>query len=166
MTTTEPSIVERPAQPYVAKRARVTVGNIGEVLPPLTGSVAQWIGAHGRRPAGDPFWKYDVIDMAREMVVEVGFPVAGRVEADDSVVAGVLPAGRYATLTHTGHPRELIDATRAMLDWGAARGLRWDVEESPEGDRWGARLEIYLTDPAEQPDMTKWQTILAFRLAD
>jgi hypothetical protein len=34
------------------------------------------------------------------------------------------------------------------------------------GDRWGARLEFYLTDPAEEPDMSKWQTQLAFRLAD
>ncbi len=34
------------------------------------------------------------------------------------------------------------------------------------GERWGSRLEIYLTDPNEEPDMSKWQTQLAFRLAD
>jgi len=28
------------------------------------------------------------------------------------------------------------------------------------------RLEIYLTDPAQEPDMSKWVTQLAFRLAD
>jgi hypothetical protein len=28
------------------------------------------------------------------------------------------------------------------------------------------RLEIYLTDPGKQPDMDKWETQLAFRLAD
>lgn len=27
------------------------------------------------------------------------------------------------------------------------------------------RLEIYLTDPDEEPDMTKWPTQLMFRLA-
>ena len=37
---------------------------------------------------------------------------------------------------------------------------------SADGDRWGARLEFYLTDPREEPDMSKWQTQLAFRLAD
>jgi hypothetical protein len=33
-------------------------------------------------------------------------------------------------------------------------------------ERWGSRLEFYLTDPAEEPDMSKWETQLAFRLAD
>jgi len=28
------------------------------------------------------------------------------------------------------------------------------------------RLEIYLTDPSVEPDMSKWETQLAFRLAD
>ena len=31
---------------------------------------------------------------------------------------------------------------------------------------WGARLEIMLTDPAEEPDMHRWETALLFRLAD
>jgi hypothetical protein len=34
------------------------------------------------------------------------------------------------------------------------------------GERLGSRLEIYLTDPSQEPDMSKWQTQLAFRLAD
>jgi effector-binding domain-containing protein len=88
------------------------------------------------------------------------------VNGDDLVVAGVLPAGRYATVTHTGHPSELVKVTGALLDWAAEQGLTWDVSPSKDGDRWGARLEFYLTDPAEEPDMSKWQTQLAFRLAD
>ena len=34
------------------------------------------------------------------------------------------------------------------------------------GERWGSRLEISLTDPRQEPDMSKWVTQLAFRLAD
>jgi hypothetical protein len=34
------------------------------------------------------------------------------------------------------------------------------------GERWGCRLENYLTDPRQEPDMSKWVTQLAFRLAD
>ncbi|HEX5296790.1 MAG TPA: GyrI-like domain-containing protein [Streptosporangiaceae bacterium] len=84
---------------------------------------------------------------------------------DDLVVAGVLPAGRYATVTHTGHPSELVEVTGALLDWGAEQRLTWDMSPSGDGERWGARLEFYLTDPVEEPDMSKWQTQLAFRLA-
>ena len=115
--------------------------------------------------AGAPFWKYNVIDMERQLEVEVGFPVAVPVAGDDRVLAGVLPAGKYATLRHIGHPDTLSDATTALLDWAAGQGLTWDVMETEEGDRWGARLEIYETDPAQEPNMDNWETELAFQLA-
>jgi effector-binding domain-containing protein len=76
----------------------------------------------------------------------------------------VLPAGRYATLGYTGHPSGLADATAALLQWAQDEGLAWDVLQTPHGQQWGARLEIYETDPAAEPDMSKWTTRLAFRL--
>jgi hypothetical protein len=39
------------------------------------------------------------------------------------------------------------------------------MSETGQGDRWSCRLEIYLTDPSQEPDMNKWETQLAFRLA-
>jgi|SRR5277367_1493163 len=93
---------------------------------------------------------------------EVANPVAG----DDRVLAGVLPAGKYAMVWHIGHPDTLVDATSALLDWAAGQGLTWDVTETEDDDRWGARLEIYETDPAQEPNMNNWETELAFRLAD
>lgn len=65
-----------------------------------------------------------------------------------------------------GHPSELVGATRALLDWTAAQGLTWDMSPGEAGERWGSRLEIHLTDPSQEPDMSKWETQLAFRLAD
>jgi len=104
--------------------------------------------------------------MERELEVEVGVPIGAATDGDDRVVAGILPSGRYASLRHTGHPDGLYDATRALLDWAGERNLTFDVSPGPEGERWAARLEIYETDPAVEPDMTKWTTQLAFRLAD
>ena len=160
-----PEIETRTEQPYVALRARVTMDGIA-AFAVRTGEVFGWLPARGLTPAGPPFLKFNVIDMARELEIENGVPVAAPVNGDDLVVAGVLPAGRYATVTHTGHPSELVEVTGALLDWGAEQGLTWDMSPSQDGDRWGARLEFYLTDPAEEPDMGKWQTQLAFRLAD
>jgi effector-binding domain-containing protein len=76
------------------------------------------------------------------------------------------PARRYATLTHQGHPNELVGATKTLLDWAAGQGLSWDMSPESSGERWGARLESYLTDPSQEPGMSKWLTELAFRLAD
>jgi effector-binding domain-containing protein len=160
-----PEIETRTEQPYVALRDRVPMSGIA-AFAVRTGEVFSWLAARGLAPAGPPFLKFNVIDMARELEIENGVPVAAAVDGDDHLVPGVLPAGRYATVTHTGHPSELVEVTGALLDWAAKQGLTWDVSPSEDGERWGARLEFYLTDPAEEPDMSKWQTQLAFRLAD
>jgi effector-binding domain-containing protein len=160
-----PEIVTRAEQPYVAIRGHVTMAEIA-AFAVRTGEVFGWLGARGLVPAGPPFLKYNVIDMARQLEMETGVPVAAPVDGGGEVISGVLPAGRYATVTHVGHPSELMGVTGALLDWAAGQGLTWDVSPDADGERWGSRLEFYLTDPGEEPDMSKWVTQLAFRLAD
>ncbi len=104
--------------------------------------------------------------MEREFLVEVGLPVASQIEDDGEIRGGTLPAGRFAVMTHTGAPQTLVAATAELLDWAEEQGLAWDVSQTEKGEKWGCRLESYLTNPAEQPDTSKWQTELAFRLAD
>jgi effector-binding domain-containing protein len=162
----EAQVIERPAQPYVAIKENVTMQTIGQVLPALHPHVFAWLGERGINPAGAPFWKFNVIEMARDMEVEVGVPIAAPVEGDEQVLAATLPAGSYATVTYTGHPDGLVDATASLLKWAEDEHLTFDTTQSPDGDRWAARLEIYETDPREEPDMAKWVTQLAFRLAD
>lgn len=159
-----PKIVELADQPYVGIRTNVAMMQIGEKVPPLLGEVFGWLGSRGVAPAGPPFFKYNVIDMAGEMEMEVGVPVANAVAGDDRVMAGVLPAGRYVTMRHVGHPDGLMEATARLLAWGRQQGVKWDATDDQR--RWGARIESYQDDPDEQPDMSKWRTDLRFRLAD
>ncbi len=161
----EPTVVRRQAQPYVAIRESVPMRELGRVAHRIP-EVIGWLGSRGLAAAGPPFFKYDVIDMARTLEVEVGTAVLSAVPGEGAVVDGTLPAGRYATLTHIGSPDDLEQATARLLEWGAAQGLRWDMTETDAGEVWGCRLELYKTDPAAEPDMSRWQTELAFRLAD
>jgi effector-binding domain-containing protein len=160
----QPRIIQRTEQPYVAIRALVTMTTFGEVAPGLHPEVRSWLDSRGVQPAGQPFFKFNVIDMDRQLEVEAGLPVAAPVTGEDRVLAGVLPAGRYATLWHTGHPDGLVDATRTLLDWAEQEGLKFDVRPVPDGDRWGCRLEICHDEPGQ--DMSEWETELAFKLAD
>ena len=162
--STAPEIETRAEQPYAAIKAHVPMSGLGGLGARL-GEVFAWLSARGVAPAGPPFFKYNVIDMARELEVEAGVPVAEAVEGDGEVLTGILPAGRYATVTHVGHPDQLMGVTKALLDWAERHGLTWDMSPG-QADRWGSRLEFYLTDPNEEPDMNKWETQLAFRLAD
>jgi effector-binding domain-containing protein len=162
-----PEIVTRAEQPYVAIRGHVSMAELG-AFAVRTGEVFAWLGSRGLTPAGPPFLKYNVIDMMRQLEVENGVPLTAPADAtgDGEVISGLLPAGRYATVTHVGHPSELAGATKALLDWAAGQGLTWDMSPGETGERWGSRLEFYLTDPREEPDMSKWITQLAFKLAD
>ena len=161
-----PSIVERPARPYVSITTRVPMSRMADEVPPLTGEVFGWLAAHGAQPDGPPFWKYNVIDMAGELEIEAGVAVAAPVEGDDRVSAGTLPAGRYAYVRFHGHPDGLEQATGDLLQWAEGQGLSFDTTEVDGEERWAARLEEYLDDPAEKPDMSEWDTDLAFKLTD
>lgn len=162
---TEPSIVHRAAQPCLAVRGTVTAQTIGTVADRLPG-ILSWLAACGVEPADAPFLRYELIGAQGQLQMAAGVPVAQAVAGDGDIVAGVLPAGRYARVTHVGHPEGLPAVTAALLDWAADRGLRLDVAHTDDGERWGCRLEVYRTDPREQPDPHGWETDLLLRLAD
>lgn len=159
-----PTIVTRDAQPYLAIRRSITMSTFAEIADRLPELFA-WLAERGIAPAGPPFFRYLVIDMARRLEMEAGVPVAVAVPGDAEVLAGVLPAGRFATLTHRGHPEELVGVTAGLLAWGHEHELVWDMTPADDGEHWGCRIELLLTDPAEEPDMRQWETELAFRLA-
>jgi effector-binding domain-containing protein len=162
---TLPKIVERPAQPYVAIRRRVQIP-FGDVIDATMPKLFQWVADHQVEPVGPPFFKYNVIDMQRGMELEFGVPTAKTLAADELVVSGELPAGRYATLTYHGHYDNLIDVTAMLIGWAKEKGIRWDMEETAAGDRFAGRFEFYPNDPREVPNPDDWETQIWIKTAD
>lgn len=135
----EPVIAQRAAVPYAGISAWLpmqAVGSLADRIPELFG----WLAARGTGPAGPPFFRYHVIDMERQLLVEAGVPVAFAVEDDGEVRAGTLPAGRFAVMQHTGAPETLVAATSALLAWGGERGVVWDVSQTDAGEVPAGRL--------------------------
>ncbi len=160
----EPTIVELGEQPYVGRRESITMTEFARVadhLPTMFGR----LGERGITVSGAPFFRYRVIDMSADLVVEAGIPVTEKVSVPEPMFAETLPAGRYVTTSHIGHPDELMAVTARLLDWAAGQGLTWDMQPTPTGEVWGCRLEVLLSNPAEEPDMHKWRTDLFFKLA-
>ncbi|MEU9983913.1 GyrI-like domain-containing protein [Streptomyces sp. NPDC050856] len=161
----EPVVVERPEQPYVFMRRSVRMDGFGEVadrLPELLG----WLAARDIAVAGAPFFRFNTVDLGGVSEVEAGLPVLAPPRPEGDVGVAVLPAGRYATLTHIGHPDQLFGAITTLRKWADEQGLEWDMREVDGVERWGCRIETYRTDPRVQPDPARWETELAFRLAD
>lgn len=162
----EPRIEDRDTQPYASIAVTVPMSSVAATLPPLIGEVFGWLAEHEVPPAGAPFFKYNVVDMEGDLEVEVGVPVATTFDGDGRVVADTLAAGNYVVATHVGPYDRLVDSTTELLRWAEDQGLTWDVARTGTGhERWGARLEIYESDPDEVTDPEHLETVLAFRLA-
>jgi effector-binding domain-containing protein len=166
----EPTVVEHASQPYLAIRAVIAMTGIGSLAETLSAELAAWMQAHRIAPAGPPFFKYNVFG-SEGLELEWGVPIGvpgkmAHVGGDHRVHAGVLPAGRYAMLVHTGPYDGLRDATAALLKWVADHHHRLDVRKTKAGEKFGGRFEIHLTDPRQQPDPAQWRTAVAIRLAD
>ena len=162
----EPTFENRAAQGYAYITFTVRMTQMkkpaDEGFPELFG----WLADNGITPTGAPFFNYRRIDMANTLEVEAGVPVDRTAEGTDRVRFGQLPTGRYLTATHTGPYGGLYKATGKLIGWASERGLKWDVSEQADGDHFACRLEIYETDPRQEPDSSKWITRLVFKLAE
>ena len=161
----EPQIQERAAQDYAGIAATVAMDGISAAVDDAFPELFGWLAGNGIAPAGPPLIRYLVIDMAGELQIELGVPVAAPVTGGGRIRPGVLPAGRYAVLRHTGPYDGLVASNAALDEWARENGAEFDRWDTAEGSAWRGRAEHYLTNPAEEPDPAKWETDVAYLLA-
>ena len=164
--TTSPRIETRAEQPYIAIRSAELLSEWGKVNA-LIAEVLDVMGANQLAPDGPLFYRYLVAtDPEQPFVVEVGFPTGRFVPCAGRAHPGTIPAGRYATLRHAGHPDKLRDSFAVLERWIAEQGQAADNEMTDGHCRWAGRFEFYLTDPERQPDPNMWEIDLAWKLRD
>lgn len=163
---TLPEIVERGPQPYVAVRERVSLGAMKPAVDRALQKLFGWLGANGVEPVGAAFFKYNLIDMGGMLDVEFAVPVAREIDSGGEITAAMLPAGHYAQVKWTGPYDALVDVNAVLVGWAKEKGVRWDTQETPEGDRFAARIEIYENNPAEVEDPKDLVTTVAIKVAD
>jgi effector-binding domain-containing protein len=111
-------------------------------------------------PGAPPLIRYFSIE-GETVDVDIGIGTSEPVDGDRKVHGNSLPRGRYLTVIHRGPYDLLVNTTRELLEWGAAHSVTWDNQEGPRATSWRARVEHYLSDPAEQPEPSKWETRIA-----
>ncbi len=160
--THQPQVQARAAQPYVGIPATVTMQTIGTAVDSGFPELFGWLASQGIEPGGAPFIRYLVIDMDGDLQIELGVPVSAPANGSGRIRPGVLPAGSYAVLRHTGPYDGLVAANGALQQWAAEHGVRFDTSDTPQGSAWGGRVEFYLTDPSQAADPATWQTDVAY----
>jgi len=171
----EVQIQRREAQSYAAIPMQVTMDTLGGAVDQAFPELFGWLARHAIAPAGPPFIRYLVIDMAAGLQIEMGVPVATAIDdtgrdggSDDGgrITPAVLPAGRYAVLRHTGPYDGLVASNAALQRWAEEHGVTFDSWDTPQGTAWRARAEHYLTNPAAEPDPSKWEVDVAYLITE
>lgn len=163
---TLPKIVERPAMPYVFVPFTVRMDQMK--IPGDQGfpQLFAYLDRHGIEAAGAPFYNYRRIDMAETLDVEAGIALRSAGPADGDVQAGLLPAGKFMTVSWHGPYDDLEQVTGVLIGWSRLTQQPFDMQVGKDGDHFACRLEIYETDPGDVPDHQNWVTTLAFKLKD
>ena len=164
MTTIgKPKIDTRPKQAYMGIRSIAPFKGMSKVIGRLSDEMNTWVDQQKVKPSGSPFLRFHVIDMRGFMDIEFGFPYRKSLPDNGEVKAGILPAGRYASLIYSGGG---ISANRALIEWVRAQGMDFDRWDTEQGDNFRGRYEMYLTDPKVEPRKSRWQIEVAIKLAD
>ncbi|HET6823875.1 MAG TPA: GyrI-like domain-containing protein [Anaerolineales bacterium] len=162
-TIGKPKIDRRPKQVYMGIRTVTPFKGMSKVIGTLSDKMNAWVEECNVKPSGPPFLRYHVIDMRGFMDIEFCVPVRKALPDDGEVKAGVLPAGRYASLIYSGGG---ISGNRALIEWVRSQGLEFDRWDTEQGDTFRGRYETYLTDPNVEPRKSMWQIEVAIKLAD
>ena len=127
---------------------RETIGrdDISEAMGRNFQAVGSAIAKQGAEIAGSPFARYH--SFGDEIDLEAGMPVKSPITADGDVKPSQLPGGSVVLAVHAG-PYESLGMT-----YDALEAWMTSTHRTPSGPPW----EIYLTDPSNEPDPSKWLT--------
>ncbi|MBK7078206.1 MAG: GyrI-like domain-containing protein [Myxococcales bacterium] len=143
---TTPEMVTLTATPAIAIRTQLGPAE----LPAFFGRAFGELAACARdQIAGPPFARYHRAD-ASGFDVEAVMPVRAPVAVAGRVAALALAGGPAVQIKHVG-PYDQLMPTYAALD-------RWLVEH--HRTRSDAVREVYLTNPADEPDPADWVTLV------
>jgi len=163
---TLPETITRPPQPYAYITFTVRMNEMQKPASEGFPAIFALLAEQGIEPVGAPFYNYRRINMTDTLDVNAGVPVARSGSDSGDIRFGILPGGRFVSLSWHGHPDKLEPVTGMLIGWLRLTQQALDMEERADGDHFVCRLEIYETNPGDEPDMDKWVTELAFKLKD
>lgn len=145
-----------PCQPTLAIRLRCTPDEMSARVHEALSRVRDRMEAAGASAAGPPYTRYLAHDaMAGLFELEVGVPLESAMAGADEFVASELPGGHVAQLWHAG--------TYSTLGQSFAKLGQLVSEQRLQAA--GAPWEAYVIGPPNEPDASKWRTVLRQPLA-
>lgn len=120
-------IVEMPSHFAAIVKVKTNDETIGDDHKRCFQQVMAYLQKNNLQPAGPPLNFYLKIESDKVWEIGAGFPVATRMEGDDTVEVIEIPAGTVATMLHTGPYDGLEDSWKAFEVWHSAQGYSIDM---------------------------------------
>lgn len=140
-------------QPYLGKRLRARVGDVGGAVQRGYAELFAKLAAAGVTPAGPPFLVASP-PRPESIDIELGVPCAAPPAAGD-LYAGVLRGGRAAVTTHRGPYDRIAPVYEALSRWILTN--RFAVAGPPR--------EVYLTGPEDVTSPNEHVTEIVWPIA-
>ena len=146
--------VERPEMTYAGKRDVVKWEKLGAYFGKVFPQSAQAVEKANVGMAGAPsalYYKWDTVGHQADVFAGVPIQAASDVKVPGCEIVTV-PASNALMIVHTGRLDGTGTAHEAMDDMMTAKGLHLRF----------AAVEEYVTDPAQEPDTSKWVTNICY----
>ncbi|WP_303923167.1 GyrI-like domain-containing protein [Draconibacterium sediminis] len=142
---------EVPEMKYACIRATVPFIEVSRDMSEMYSEISKFLAQKEIEMAGMPFALYHLMD-EENIDLECGIPIDADVEGNKLVKVAVFPATTCACLDFYGDYSNLQEGHEAVQKWLEAHGF--NLASAP--------LEIYLTDPQQEPDPAKWITRICY----
>ncbi|KQM10045.1 MAG: GyrI-like domain-containing protein [Candidatus Methanomethylophilaceae archaeon] len=114
-------IVEAEEQPVLSVKTTTSIRDMPDVVGRVYGSIVNHIVQKGGKPIGPAFIAYYNMDM-ENLIVEIGFPIAGEIEGKGEIVSRSIPAGKRATGFHKGPYGEIGPVYEQLTKFVSEKG--------------------------------------------
>lgn len=143
-------IVEKTVntQPVLTITESVEYTKIGEAMGRMFGEVMAYIKKNNIKITGYPFAAYPDWDTTKLIKMEAGIPIEKPVKAFGKVKMSQIPGGKVVMAIHYGAYETSNITHEAINKYIEEKKLVMN----------GAVYEVYVTDPQQEPDQSKWIT--------
>jgi len=141
--------VETPAFSAVLIMTKANMEEMQNAMAQNYAKLMSFIQEKGLEMTGFPFTLYHSWDSAGNTVFEAGIPINKAPKKTNSdITFREIKSFKALKIIHWGPYEELMQTYEKMMTYMEENGLEMN----------GPTLEIYATDPQQEPDMSKWET--------
>jgi effector-binding domain-containing protein len=145
-------VTEVTSVPAISVKDSVPVAEIGLFMETYMPQLYIYVIRQGGKMAGHPYsinYNWDPDGM---ILVEAGVPLEEAIAGEGVIKATNSPGGKAVKAAYFGPYEDIAPVYEALEQYITVMKMEFN----------GAPWEVYITDPSEEPDPMKWETIVYF----